>query len=335
MQRNIKMKTREFDWDNLAFGSKKELRSLNAIFIAAPREVSINRFTQLVREYLPKGNILLGIAKEDYIEGFDDQPQFKSLQQKTIASVVEKVNESNSPHSISILQYNQRYLKHILEKISFQHILLANGSWKYTFHTRAEYYTLVSQKASFEYISPFTDDKEARAYDVKLKKILDMTCPSKPQKGLFDERQMLDSAHNISLRSYDNSFQTGATLGIKQGPDYRQLITTWNKVVPFETFAMHNGTSRERNYSPPHDLNHYDTVHAEVELILEAQKQKIDLHGTTVFINLLPCPACARMLADTDISELVYKHDHSEGYAVAMLEASGKKVRRVVDKKVL
>lgn len=329
------MKTREFDWDELAFGSKKELRNLNAIFIAAPRDISAKRLIQLVKEYLPKGNILLGIAKEGYIEGFEDQPQFKTLQYSAVASVVEKVNKSKSPYSISILQYNQRYLKHILEKIKFQHILLINGSWKYTFHTRSEYYTLVSQKAMFEYISPFADDKEAQAYDVKLKNILDETCPSTPQKGIFDEQQMLDSAHNISLRSYDNSFQTGAVLGIKQGLGYRQLVTSWNKIVPYETFAMHNGTSRERNYSPPHDLNHYDTVHAEVELILEAQKNKIDLHGTTVFINLLPCPACARMLTDTDISELVYRHDHSEGYAVAMLQASGKKVRRVVDKKVL
>ena len=49
-----------------------------------------------------------------------------------------------------------------------------------------------------------------------------------------------------------------------------------------------------------------------------------------MFINLMPCPTCARMLAMTDIEEFVYSIDHSDGYAVKMLEAAGKKVRRVV-----
>jgi deoxycytidylate deaminase len=92
---------------------------------------------------------------------------------------------------------------------------------------------------------------------------------------------------------------------------------------------MHHGNSREANISPPHDLNHKDTVHAEVEILIKAGKDNIDLAGTTVFINLLPCPACARMFADTDIKELVYREDHSSGYAVKLLEVAGKKVRRI------
>lgn len=329
------MNTFEFDWDELAFASKKNLRALKATFIVAPRELSLARFTNLVKSYLPQGNVVVGIAKETYVDGFEGQPHFKTLQLKTVESVIQKVDSSKSPHKVFVLYYHQRNLKHILEKVSFQRVVLVNGSWKNTFHTRAEYYTLVSQATPFEYVSPFADEKEARAYDAKLRRELDKTCSTEPTRGLFGDQQMLDMARQISLRSYDNSFQTGVTLGKKQGNKYKHLASAWNKIVPYETFAMHHGASRERNYSPPHDLNHYDTVHAEVELIMEAQKNKIDLRGTTVFINLLPCPACARMFADSDIAELVYKHDHSEGYAVAMLEAAGKKVRRIVSKDVL
>ncbi len=329
------MNTFEFDWDDLAFASKKNIRALKATFIVAPRELSAARFTELIKSYLPQGNVIVGISKELYIDGFEDQPHFKTLQLKTIESVIQKVDSSKSPHKIFVLHYHQRNLKHVLEKVSFRRVVLVNGSWKNTFHTRAEYYALVSQGTVFERVSPFIDEKEAQAYASKFEKVLDKVCSTKPTGGLFDELQMLDKAHQISLRSYDNSFQTGISLGKKQGAKYKHLVLAWNKVVPYETFAMHHGASRERNFSPPHDLNHYDTVHAEVELIMEAQKQKIDLHGTSVFINLLPCPACARMLADSDISELIYKHDHSEGYAVAMLEAAGKKVRRIVSEDVL
>nr|AIA17188.1 Cytidine and deoxycytidylate deaminase zinc-binding region [uncultured bacterium] len=119
-------------------------------------------------------------------------------------------------------------------------------------------------------------------------------------------------------------------MGVKKNGKYKLLATTFNPVVPYQTYAMHHGASREINFSPPHDLNHYDTTHAEVELVIKAQKEKIDLKGTILFINLLPCPTCARMLSRTDIAEFVYVQDHSDGYAVKMLEASGKKVRRLV-----
>ncbi len=91
---------------------------------------------------------------------------------------------------------------------------------------------------------------------------------------------------------------------------------------------MHNGALRERHFSPPNDLNYYDTVHAEVELLLEAQRQKLSLKNTSLCINLLPCPTCSRMIASSDILEVVYAFDHSEGYAVSLLERAGKIVRR-------
>ncbi len=126
------------------------------------------------------------------------------------------------------------------------------------------------------------------------------------------------------------AFQTRVSLGRKKGKKYELLATTFNPVLPYQTYAMHFGASREVNFSPPHDLNHYDTTHAEVELIIKAGREKINLKGTTLFINLLPCPACARMLSRTDIEEFVYTEDHSDGYAVKMLELAGRKVRRVV-----
>ncbi|MBI2797765.1 hypothetical protein HYX70_00510 [Candidatus Saccharibacteria bacterium] len=328
------MKNLELDWDELAFASKKPLKELKATFIVAPREISKKRFEQLVREYLPKGNIVLGISREEFIDGFDGQPHFKALQLKAVQSVVDRVNSSKSPHKIAALHYHQRNLKHILEKIPFQKAILINGSWHSSFHTRPEYYVLVNQGVVHELISPFAGEAEAKAFDKKAAPKLTILYPSKGSGQMTDE-QMLDWASRIACRSYDYCFQTGISLGKKNGQKYKPLLATWNKIVPYETFAMHHGASRERNFSPPHDLNHYDTVHAEVQLVMEAQKRRVDLHGTTVFINLLPCPACARMFADTDIAELVYKHDHSEGYAVAMLEAAGKKVRRIVTQDVL
>jgi deoxycytidylate deaminase len=193
------------------------------------------------------------------------------------------------------------------------------------FHTLPPYYVLAQKRVEYKLCSPFANETEAREYESSV-----MPSIAEPH-GTFTAKEMLGLAGQVAKRSFDYGFQTGVALGRKKGASYDFLAQTFNKVVPYQGYAMHVGASREVNFSPMHDLNHYDTVHAEVELIITAQKQKIDLTGTTLFINLLPCPSCARMFAETDITEFVYVNDHSEGYGLRMLEAAGKKVRRLTE----
>ena len=315
----------EFDWNDLAFSSKKPINTLKATFIAAPRDLSPTRFTQLVKELLPKGNIVLGIAKEPYVLGLENQPQFRMLQAKTVEAIVRKVAASASPHKIYLLSYFQRDLPHLLDKLRFKRVVLINGSWYRAFHLRPEFYALVKQGTPYELVSPFASEQEALAY------ISATTLQPVPQTGNFTEREMLALAGQAATHSYAYSeFQTGVTLGRKTGDGYKLIATAHNTIVPFETFAMHYGAARETNFSPMNDLNHYDALHAEMQLLTQCLATRTDLTKTTLFINLLPCPACARMLAQTTIAEFVYREDHSDGYAVTMLQSAGKKVRRAV-----
>ncbi|PLS81026.1 hypothetical protein CYG49_03325 [Candidatus Saccharibacteria bacterium] len=320
---------KSFDWGTLAFGSKDRVNTLRATFIAAPREMSQRRFTQLVREYLPKGNIVLGIAKEDFIEGFEGQPQFKTLQLPDIQEIINKVDTSTSPFKIYPLLYFQRETKYLLKELDFRRAVFINGSWKYSFHTREPFYVLINRKIPYELVSPFSDEDEAREYEAAVVGDIERLVNG-PKDKIYTDTELLAMAEIAATQSFDNSFQTGAVLAKKSGLGYRFLLSTFNRVVPYQTYAMHHGASREKNFSPPHDMNHYDAVHAEVEMIIQAGKRGIDLTGTTLLINLLFCPNCARMLIETDIDEFVYVHDHSNSYAIAMMEAAGKKIRRIV-----
>ena len=313
-----------FDWSELAFGSKKPVSGLKATFIAAPRELSTTRFTQLVKEYLPEGNIVLGLAKEDYIVGFEGQPQFRTLKPKSVQDIIVKVNKSSSKNKIYMLHYFQRELDYILEELNFRQVVFVNGSWRYAFHTLSRYFTLTERQIPYRLVSPFADEAEAKKFALETK------LPKLPASGIFTEKEMLELAERAATHSYDYGFQTGLSLGRKQGNRYELLALAFNEVIPYQTYAMHFGASREANFSPTNDLNHYDTTHAEIAVIIKAQKERLDLEGATIFINLLPCPTCARALSQTDIAEVVYREDHSSGYAVKMLEESGKKVRRLV-----
>lgn len=315
----------DLDWSDLAFSSKKVLRDLNAVFILAPREISNSRLTQIIKEYLPIGNIVFGCAKEKYIDGFNNQPQFKSLRIDSSNGLISKVNQSSSPHKITILNYNQPDVVHIFEKVTFKTVLLINGSWHRSFHTRPEYYTLVSSSVDFKFISPFASEDEAKKFADNFEIIYEKN------SDLLTEVQMLALANRSATNSFDCSHQTGVAVGKKNGDKYESVMTSFNKVVPYQTFAWHFGAQREKHLSPPGDLNYYDAIHAEVMMLVEANRSNTDLSDLVLFINLLPCPTCARMLCESGISEIVYSLDHSEGYAVSLLESTGKKVRRLID----
>jgi tRNA(Arg) A34 adenosine deaminase TadA len=314
-----------FNWSDLAFGSKKPLQDLHATFIAAPREISSRRFSQIVKEYLPKGNIILGLAQESYVLGLEGQPQFSMLQYESVQPIIEKVNKASSKHQIYLLMYAQRDLIYILEKIRFARAIFVNGSWYHGFHLRPEYHVIISQDFSYELISPFADETEAKNYAENTARI------ALPESGLFSDIEMTNIALQAARQSYDYaSFQTASALGRSRGKKYELIATSHNRILPYETYAMHVGSERERYFSPMNDLNHYDTIHFEVAMLVQANQRNIDLTGTTLFASVLPCPHCARMLAATDLAELVYVEDHSSGYAIKLLESAGKKVRRLI-----
>jgi deoxycytidylate deaminase len=316
-----------FDWDDLAFASKKPLQQLNATFITAPRKMSEARLKQLIKTYLPKGNLLIGLAKESFVEGLDGNPAFAMLKSADIDELATKVNHASPKHKLYTLSYFQRHLPYILDKLHPQQVVLVRGSWHTVFHTSAAFYSLTKQAIPFVYVSPFESEEEAIAHSSAYETAIKGTYPL-PTSGTFTAAETQAIANSAAHYSLDYTYQTGVALGRQIGSKYELLAWSYNKVVPYQTYAMHHGNSREDNFSPPNDQNHYDTIHAEINLLVSATKQGINLKDTTLFINLLPCPACARAISQTDINEIVYTLDHSANYAAKLFEISGKQIKR-------
>ncbi len=312
-----------FDWSDMAFGSKKPLKNA-ATFVLAPRAMSEERLSDIVKTYLPKGDIVLGIAKEPYVEGFEGQLSFMTLSLDTAQDIVEKVASSNLPQKLYVLQYFQREIDFIVDKLQPKHAVLVNGSWHQAFHTRSTYYVLVRSGVSFEYISPFINESEAEQYADRFPPIV----PSPGAAG--DEKTMLLLAQVTARNSFDTTYQTGCVLAKPHYKGYGVVASGYNRVIPYQTSALHYGNTREKNYSMPGDTNHYDTIHAEMDLLISTLRSGVDMTGLTLFINILPCPNCARTLSQTGIAEVVYERDHSDGYAVKLFDQCGIKTRRVI-----
>ena len=69
----------EIIWSDITEQQLKHLNSLDGIFIFVSREISKDRLVQLIKKYLVKANLVIGIVNEPYIFGFENQSQFKTF----------------------------------------------------------------------------------------------------------------------------------------------------------------------------------------------------------------------------------------------------------------
>ncbi len=116
----------------------------------------------------------------------------------------------------------------------------------------------------------------------------------------------------------------GTCLRAKQGAmilrDRRVIVTQYNGALPGQAHC----TEDTCNSTTPCS----NSVHAEEGAIVFAAKEGIPLKGTTMWCTTLPCPTCARLIAQAGISELVYTRDYRKTEGLSILEMSGVKVRK-------
>lgn len=53
-------------------------------------------------------------------------------------------------------------------------------------------------------------------------------------------------------------------------------------------------------------------IHAEQNAILYATKNKVDINGSTLYVSLSPCLACARIIFTMGVTRLVYLNSYAE-----------------------
>lgn len=306
-------------WADFSDETKQACRKLHATFVMAPHAMSKTRLVDLVKQQLEKGNVIFGVAEEEFVAGFEGQAQFRMLPSEAVQSLATIIAKAKLPHKFLVLSYPQADVDDVVRALRPWKVVLVRGSWHLAFQRRSTYDLLMRREIPFEFVSPFVHEQEAKEYLAGIEAEL----PYEPEKIIGERADMFEAAQKVAAASFDYSFQIGAVLAEETEKGYKLVDAACNEVVPYQTFAMHFGNSREENLSGVHDANHYDTIHAEVNLLVKAMKNGNDFEGKSLFLNVLPCPSCARMLTKTGIKEVFYQNDHSDGYAVKLFEKAG------------
>jgi dCMP deaminase len=312
-----------YDWNKLSDKDKKNLAALKKVtFIAGPVLMGTKRIDQILTN-LSDSAVLFGCLKDEWIPGLEGFLQFAPLK-------VEKLNKlkSREAEKLAVLNHFQKDLKYIIRELKPKIVVFINGSWFQQIHYRKEFWEAVNIAAKIRLETPFTSEYEAKRFAKKIEAIYEAEkLYSKSKK--YSDKEIFQILEKKRRHSWDWCGQPTAAL-VRNG---RILALTHNRVMPYQAFQMHEGSIREKLQVPAQEMiETHLTNHAEVEMLEVARRGKIRLENTSLYMNIFPCPVCAKMLARTPIKRIVYEQDHNLGNTIGykVLEASGVKIRRVV-----
>lgn len=121
----------------------------------------------------------------------------------------------------------------------------------------------------------------------------------------WDECFMLE-AWVASKRSKDPHTQVGAC-----------IASSTNRIlsVGYNGAPMHFDDDKFpwSNHGDMKDTKYAYVVHAEANAILNYRGSLADMSGATIYVTLFPCNECAKMMAQTGISHVVYLSDQYDG----------------------
>ena len=75
-------------------------------------------------------------------------------------------------------------------------------------------------------------------------------------------------------------------------------------------------------------------IHAEQNAIIQAAKLGSSIEGATLYCTHQPCVICAKMIVNSGITRVVYKHGYPDEFAVEMLKEGGVLLEKYEEDKI-
>jgi dCMP deaminase len=105
----------------------------------------------------------------------------------------------------------------------------------------------------------------------------------------------------------------------------KQILTTgYNGAPSGMKDCLELGCLRDQNNIPsgsPHEVCR--SVHAEMNVIIQAALHGVSIEGATIYCTTAPCALCARMLANARIARYVCYHDYPNEEAKNIFKTLG------------
>lgn len=91
-----------------------------------------------------------------------------------------------------------------------------------------------------------------------------------------------------------------------------------------------NGLPKALGNTCEHDgVTKASVIHAELNCILKAQREGVDIRGATLYSTHSPCEHCASLIIVTGIARVVYVEEYRSSQGLLNLAVAGVEIKRV------
>ena len=124
------------------------------------------------------------------------------------------------------------------------------------------------------------------------------------------------------VAKWSSCFQENRQIGAVIAKNKRILTTGYNGASSGIVSCKDKGVCMRREMNIPSGTRHelcYAT-HAEQNAIIQAARLGISIEGATLYCTHQPCIICAKMIINSGITRIVYKHGYPDEFALQLLK---------------
>lgn len=125
--------------------------------------------------------------------------------------------------------------------------------------------------------------------------------------------------------SWSSCYQQGRQVGAVIVKDKRVLATGYNGAPSGVQSCKEKGECLRKKLNIPSGTRHEVcyAVHAEQNAICQAAKLGLSVDGATIYVTHQPCTICTKMIINSGIKKVIYKHGYPDEFSITLLKDAG------------
>ena len=137
------------------------------------------------------------------------------------------------------------------------------------------------------------------------------------------DKRFIDMAEVVG--SWSSCYQENRHVGAVIVKDKHVLATGYNGAPAGVTSCKDKGECLRKKLNIPSGTRHElcFAVHAEQNAIAQAARFGISVEGATIYVTHQPCTICTKMIINSGIKKVIYKHGYPDDFSLELLKEAG------------
>ena len=142
------------------------------------------------------------------------------------------------------------------------------------------------------------------------------------------DKRFMELAETVA--GWSSCFQENRHIGAVIVRDKRILTTGYNGAPAVVKSCVERGEClrRKKNIASGTMQEVCYAVHAEQNAIIQAAKLGVSLEGATLYCTHQPCVICARMIINSGVKKVYYKHGYPDAFALELFAEAGVEIEK-------